>query len=175
VRRLVVSLLLVMVALTACHSDAPIVPSLLPVVVQGRPVLKVYNANDNVHLTCAPDASAPSELNAPTVTLTSEAGSKYRLGTAFFTEDQVTSASVEASADPSVWVVDLTLDADGTRGLEAATRDALRNDPAGLIATIVDCRVATAAVVQAVIDSGLVQLGGLTQGEAQHLAEQLNA
>lgn len=169
------ALVVVVLILAACSSStSPTVPSLLPVVVQGRPVFAVYGPNDDAHLTCLPGACPPADLNARTVTLAG-LGSKYRLGSAFFTEDQVTSASAVASADPATWDLDLTLDADGTRGLEAATKHALLQPLEGRIATVVDGRVVAAPVVQAVIDSGRIQLGGFTQAEAQHLADQLNA
>ncbi len=137
-------------------------------------MLSVDSPNDGVKLTCLPGSCSPSELRARTVTLAGT-GATYRLGPAFFTEDQVATASAAASADPSVWVVDLTLDADGTKGLEAATKDALQMRPEGLIATVVDGRVVAAPVVQAVIDSGHVELSGFTQAEAQHLVLQLTA
>ncbi len=69
----------------------------------------------------------------------------------------------------------LTLNAEETKGLEAATKEALRRNPEGRIATVIDGEVVEAPVVQAVIDSGLVQLSGFTHDEAQHLADQLNA
>jgi preprotein translocase subunit SecD len=151
------------------------VPSLLPVVVQGRPVLAAYSPNERVHLTCPADTCTPSELKARTVTLAGDAGSAYRLGPAFFTEDQIASASALTSADPSMWDVFVTLDAAGARGLKAATSRALQHGSDGRIATIVNGRVVSAPVVRAAIGSGPIQLSGFTQQEAQHLADQLNA
>ncbi len=137
-------------------------------------MLQVYSPNDDADLTCPPDSCTPSDLDAPTVTLAG-VGSTYRLGPAFFTEDQVASASAVSPDDGLTWVVDLTLDADGTKGLESATNRALGVQPEGRIATVVDGRVVAAPVVRAAIDSGRIELSGFTHDEAQHLADQLNA
>ena len=126
-------------------------------------------------LTCDPGACAPSELSARNVTLANAGGSMYRLGPSFFTEDQVASASAVSFGDGSTWDVLLTLDPDGTHGLETATRQALREQGQARIATIVDGRVVTAPIVHVVIDSGHIQLSGFTQQEAEHLAAELNA
>jgi len=174
VRRFVSLLFFLPVVLGACNSDEPTVPP-LPAQVQERPVVKVFGPDDHVHLTCQPNACTPSELRASAVTLAGAAGVRYRLGPAFFTEAQVASASPAPSDDPTVWVVDLTLDADGTKGLETATKEALRQSPAGKVAAVVDGKVVSAPVVQAVIDSGRVELSGFTQQQAQDLADRLNA
>jgi preprotein translocase subunit SecD len=168
-------LVVLVVALGACSSSTSSgTPSLRPAIVQGRPVLQVYSPNDDPDLTCPPDSCPPSDLDARTITLAGF-GSSYRLGPAFFTEDQVASASAVSPDDGLTWVVDLTLDTDGTQGLETATMHALGVQPEGQIATVVDGRVVAAPVVQAAIDSGRIELSGFTQDEAQHLADQLNA
>jgi preprotein translocase subunit SecD len=173
-RLLLIALPFAVAACTSANSTTTI-PQTSSAVVQGRPVLAVYSPNDQVDLTCEADACTGSDLSAPTVTLAGDVGSKYRLGPTFFTEDQVASASAMQTVDPSEWVVLVTLDADGTQGMLAATKQALHESPEGRIATVVNGRVVAAPVVQAKINSGLIQLAGYTQQEAQDLANQLNA
>jgi hypothetical protein len=172
---LLASLILVAVACTS-ESSAPTAPSLPPIVVQGRPVLKVYGPKGGEVLTCSPGSCTSADLDHRTVTLASATGSQYRLGPAFFTEDQVASAATLQVPDSSTWIVQMTLDPAGAKSLEAATRDALSRRPAGRTAMIVDGRVTGAPVVQAVIDDGgPIQLSGFTQEEAQRLVAQLNS
>ena len=174
-RLLLLALPFAVVACTSATSTTSTIPQQSSAVVQGRPVLTVYSPNDQVDLTCEADACTASDLSARTVTLAGDVGTKYRLGPAFFTQDQIASASAMSAADPSEWVMLVTLDADGKQGLLAATEQALHESPEARIATVVDGRVVAAPVVQAKINSGLIQLSGFTQQEAQDLANQLNA
>lgn len=137
-------------------------------------MLHVYSPNDAAKLTCEPDACVPSDLDAGEVTLAGT-GASYQLGPAFFTQDQVASASATSADDGLTWYVELTLDADGTKGLSDASKDALDEQPEGRIALVVGGKVWTAPAVQNVVKSGLVQLSGFTQAEAQQLADALNA
>jgi len=55
------------IAPAACSSStSSTVPSLLPVVVQGRPVLQVYSPNDDADLTCPPDSCRPTTCSRST-------------------------------------------------------------------------------------------------------------
>jgi preprotein translocase subunit SecD len=174
-RLLVLAVSVVLAACTSASSTTSTTPQQSSAVVQGRPVVQVYSPNDQVDLTCEADACTASDLAARTVTLAGDVGSKYRLGPTFFTEEQVASASAMSAADPSEWVVLVTLDADGSRGLLAATKQALQQSPEARIAIVVNGRVDGAPVVHSKITSGLLQLSGFTQQEAQDLANQLNA
>jgi preprotein translocase subunit SecD len=176
-RTLLLVILFASAACTSGNSTTSGSPSPSSVTLQDRPVLQVYSANElSTELTCDPEACTAADLAAPRITLAGDRGTKYQLGSAVFTQDDVGSALVAATADPSVFNVELTLDADGRRALATATKRAVdAPSPQDRIALVVNGRVLAAPVVQAPIHSGLVQMAGdFTPQGAQDIASSLN-
>jgi preprotein translocase subunit SecD len=150
---------------------------------QMRPVESIAlpdsTAYDDHEPTCGVDAATPCTdvqlLDPDGITLDSEDVGRAVLGALVIDGSNVASASAVEAGDPAEWVVQLTLDHEGTTAVATATGNAASaTPPANQIAIVVDGTLLSLPVVQAPIDSGLVVVSaGFTKQEAEDLAAAL--
>jgi len=139
------------------------------------PALGTY---DQVAPTCGTGASSPCTdaqlLDPAGITLQAADGTRAVLGALVIDGSNVTSAKAIDRGDGS-WVVNVTLDPQGTKAFATATTQAVDAAPPGNeLAIVADGALVSLPVVQVPIDSGQVVVsGGFTQQQAEDLAAQL--
>jgi len=194
-RRSAVASLMALVVAAGCGTGAesnvgdttgtPTVAQATPgaVAIQMRPVestvVPALDGYDQVEPTCGAGAAAPCTdaqlLDPDGITLQASDGTRAGLGELVIDGSNVASASAVGAGDPAEWVVQLTLDHEGTTAVATATGNAASaTPPANQIAIVVDGTLLSLPVVQAPIDSGLVVVSaGFTKQEAEDLAAAL--
>lgn len=118
----------------------------------------------------------PPVTTADSATLCSKDGSVVvEAGPVVVDGADVTAAEASAAPGPDQgWLVLVTLNDQGTSDLSAATSAAVTSPPpANRIAVIVDDVVVTVPEVSEAITTGQLEIGGLTESEAQDLAQRL--
>jgi preprotein translocase subunit SecD len=139
------------------------------------PAMGMY---DQVAPTCGAGASSPctdAQLLDPTgITVQASDGTRAVLGVLVIDGSNVASATASDRGDGS-WVVNVTLDPEGSKAFATATSDAVDAPPPGNeLAIVADGSLVSLPVVQVPIDSGQVVVSGrFTEQQAADLAARL--
>jgi preprotein translocase subunit SecD len=131
-----------------------------PEAVQFRPVLKAE-----------PNGCSASTSPSPAGTSCGSDGTRYTLGTVALDGTHV--SKVEAAQGPDLaWVVNLTLDDEGSKSFEQLTAGlATKTPPQNQLAIVVRDKVVTAPTVMSAIPGGKVQLSSnFTRADAEKTA-----
>jgi preprotein translocase subunit SecD len=178
-------LAMTVLALAACGADTsePSSSASTAGVFELRPVLEIVAAGapgwDALDVTClgAEVTGSTACLDASdavvreVVLLDASGETKYRLGAAALTAEDVASAeAIEVGlAGASSWAVMIELTQDGSQAFDELTSGLVGER----IAIVSDGLVVSAPTVQEPITSGVVQVGNLSQDDAEALARRL--
>lgn len=130
---------------------------------------------------CSARALLPDLLLDPKgITLVGPDDLRYQLGELLVSGSDVASATVvrgfvgDDGQEGEDWAVDVSLTKEATATFGAATRAAVsESPPRNQIALVVDGAVLFSPTVVAPIENGTLLISGLSQGEANDLAERL--
>ena len=146
-------------------------------ILQLRPVEAL---GSDLPLTCEASAPCSSDLllDPQGITLAGPEDLRYRLGDLLVSGSDVAEATVVQGLmgdEGDDWEVDVSLTKEATAMFGAATRAVLSEPPPrNQIAVVVDGAVLFAPTVVAPIENGTLVISGLSQSDANDLAERLN-
>ncbi|GAA3596000.1 SecDF P1 head subdomain-containing protein [Kribbella ginsengisoli] len=131
-----------------------------PEAVQFRPVVKAE-----------PNGCGASTTTASADTACGSDGIRYTLGKAGLDGTHVTEVVAAQSPDKVAWVVNLTLDDEGSKAFAQLTAGlATKMPPENQLAIVVRGKVVTAPTVMSEITGGKVQISAKTRAEAEKTA-----
>ncbi|WP_328320872.1 hypothetical protein OHA70_22920 [Kribbella sp. NBC_00382] len=163
---LIVVLAIGAVVLLRNNDDKPAVDKVAtrpstPEAVQFRPVLKTEPNGCSASTTASPDGTACGSD-----------GTRYTLGTVALDGTHVSKVEAALPSNNSTWVVNLTLDDEGSKSFEQLTAGlATKTPPQNQLAIVVRGKVVTAPAVMSAIPGGKVQISSnFTRADAEKTA-----